>query len=121
MAVKFIHTACLLSLDIYLLLMFFSGQFKETEATATTKTRIGLLFFCGFYSVPVLLFLGHLTSYHIWLKIENKSTYEHILEIRKKKREQEELAKPLKPKQNYAEINKKFNDQYSEQSSLIES
>lgn len=77
--------------------------------------------FCASYSVPVLLFLGYLTSYHIWLKIVNKSTYQHILELRKAKREKEEQAqKQTKTKNDVSDINKKFNENYSQNSSLQE-
>lgn len=42
-----------------------------------------------FISVPILMFLSYLTGYHIWLRIVGKSTYEHILEIRKRELEKE--------------------------------
>lgn len=71
-----------------------------------------MLIFGTIYTFPVMMFLGYLTSYHIWLKVVGKSTYEHILEIRMRDKENADKKK-LVTKVKAEDINKKFDDAFS--------
>lgn len=68
---------------------------------------------CTFYTIPLFLFLFHLCFYHIWLKFKNLSTYEHIVQIREKKKAQEQLKKTSNTKAKTDKINERFNQLYN--------
>lgn len=90
----FLHLLLLLFLDVVLII-----DLANIENKSKWKSKSFIYLGCFMVlTLPVFLFLGQLMSYHIWLKIVNKSTYEHILEIRQREKEQKEKTTPKKPK-----------------------
>lgn len=51
---------------------------------ALDYTRLGITCVSILVSLPWLLFVLYLALYHIWLNMNNKSTYSHILEKRQR-------------------------------------
>lgn len=84
------------------------------------KSQFGVLCFCLVYTIPLFLFLLHLCLYHLWLRCNHKSTYEHIVEIRERKKVQEQLNKSSNTKTKTDEINQKFNSIFDSNSEVSE-
>jgi len=84
-----VHTVIILFFDIYILCMLFISDLKHVGILDPTimKIKLGVLCCCMMYTIPLTVFLVHLCFYHIWLKTVNMSTYEHILQIRQRKKE----------------------------------
>lgn len=108
---KMVHTVIILVFDIYIIIMLFATDLRDTSILdpPIMKAKLVVLCCCMMYTIPLTAFLVHLCFYHIWLKIVNMSTYEHILQIRQKQKEKDRIANlALRLKPSTDEINKKF-------------
>ena len=61
------------------LLSYFKNNIKQTFEFMDTKTFYYILYSFLVWDPFIMGFLIHLIIYHIWLKINNLTTYEHII------------------------------------------
>lgn len=122
-----IHTILLFTLNIMIFINIvrnLSSFFKNS--TNLIYIQLGCLFVSLVIYIPVMLFTIYLSFYHVWLFFTFKSTYKHILEQRQREMDKDMGVSSSKKsarasiKLTANEINKKFNEIFSDASSNVD-